>query len=238
MLAACGCGRLGFSGSVSTQDAPVDSAPQPPVAAPRAWYRCEELRAPTVPDDSANAHDASCGPMCPTIATGRVGNACDFANGAYLRVGDDGSFSAFTQLTIAAWMQTRAPQLNQALISKPYASLNTNSWQIEVEGPARACATGFTKNCVDNVVMWGPWQHFAATYDGTMKRLYIDGIEQSAWPADVRLDTHDVVIGADYALDASGNFIAAVIPMNGLLDEVLIYDRALSGSEIAMLATP
>jgi concanavalin A-like lectin/glucanase superfamily protein/Big-like domain-containing protein len=71
----------------------------------------------------------------------------------------------------------------------------------------------------------GVWQHVAATYDGATARFYVDGVEVAsrAFAGNVG-DSNSWQIGA-YGSSASGFF-------DGVIDEVRIYDRALTRSEI------
>jgi hypothetical protein len=73
------------------------------------------------------------------------------------------------------------------------------------------------------------WVHLAATYDGDTIRLYVDGeLEASAdGPSSVGTNNDPLGIGAG----ADG-----FRPLEGALDDARIYDRALSGAEIAALA--
>jgi hypothetical protein len=80
---------------------------------------------------------------------------------------------------------------------------------------------------VDQAWATNTWYHVAGTYDGSTMRLYLDGIEQ---------DTLDIAGAADSGgwvrLSHSGSDEA----LDGLLDDVRIYDRALSPTEIYNLA--
>ena len=74
----------------------------------------------------------------------------------------------------------------------------------------------------------GTWYHLAGTYDGGTMRLYVNGVEQpGAVSAAGLVGTGDGVYlgwsGSDGALD-------------GALDDVRVYNRALSGTEIQSLA--
>jgi len=71
------------------------------------------------------------------------------------------------------------------------------------------------------------WHHLAATYDGTTIARYGDG--RFVGSEDRALNTEDHVQMGKRAHDAGGNF-------PGSIDDVRIYDRALSGEEVAWLA--
>src|SRR5262245_14807410 len=85
--------------------------------------------------------------------------------------------------------------------------------------------TGYDSNLA---VTPGEWSHVAMTYDGTTVRFYVNGVAGSAVTGnlyDYDINTYDV----------GGNRIGGTTTtasMNGLLDEVTLYGRALSASEI------
>jgi uncharacterized repeat protein (TIGR01451 family) len=73
------------------------------------------------------------------------------------------------------------------------------------------------------------WVHVAATYDGAMARVYFDGVEQAAvaLTGNILHNNHDACIGND---NWPGSTAYA---LNGLVDEVEVFNRALSASEVA-----
>jgi Concanavalin A-like lectin/glucanases superfamily len=83
----------------------------------------------------------------------------------------------------------------------------------------------------------GQWHHVAATYDGRAARCYIDGaVVGSAkvkQPGPLKKSGWDLCIGNSVVDYGTGEFIA----FEGLIDEVRIYNRALSPEEIKALAT-
>ena len=76
----------------------------------------------------------------------------------------------------------------------------------------------------------GSWHHLAGTFDGTTKRLYLDGVlvgTQASGPPEY--DGAPVWVGAD---DNSG----LALPLDGAADDLRLYSRRLSSAEIATLA--
>jgi hypothetical protein len=69
------------------------------------------------------------------------------------------------------------------------------------------------------------WTHLAATYDGVTQRLYINGFEVAN-----RLLTGQIQV-ANRPAGIGGNLVAGEF-FQGLIDEVLIYNRVLSAAEI------
>lgn len=81
------------------------------------------------------------------------------------------------------------------------------------------------------------WHHVAASYDGKIMRCYIDGTgppERAVKnPGPLKKSPWDLCIGNSVVEYGSGEFNA----FDGLIDEVRIYNRALSMEEIKALAT-
>ena len=78
---------------------------------------------------------------------------------------------------------------------------------------------------VPNVLTTGEWQHIAGTYDGQTMRLYRNGI---------LLDSLEIAGSLDDS--STVNINSAGEPFDGKLDEVTLYNRALTGSEVYDLA--
>ncbi len=73
------------------------------------------------------------------------------------------------------------------------------------------------------------WAHMAVTYDGEMARLYVHGLEVGSGPFTLGPDTDaTLVLGA---CGANGEN-----PFHGVIDEIAIYNRALSLGELRYLA--
>jgi len=78
------------------------------------------------------------------------------------------------------------------------------------------------------------WRHIAATYDGQNVCLYIDGTGAGhpvKTPGPLKKSTWDLCIGNSVVDYGTGEFLA----YDGLIDEVRIYNRALSAAEIKSL---
>ena len=72
----------------------------------------------------------------------------------------------------------------------------------------------------------GTWQHVAGTYDGSVFKVYIDGEEGGASAADLKMSGgHERISIGSIREGASYGFM-------GVIDEVKIYDRALSAVQI------
>jgi hypothetical protein len=82
----------------------------------------------------------------------------------------------------------------------------------------------------------GVWTHLAVTYDGTSVRLYVNGVLRSTTsaPGGIAASTSPLRIGGNTVFSSPGTEYFA-----GLIDEVRVYNRALSAAEItADMNTP
>src|SRR5262249_33871472 len=72
----------------------------------------------------------------------------------------------------------------------------------------------------------GAWQHVAVTVDGSVITFYVDGrmVSQAMQPIALTFNTFPFQIGS--AAPAYGN------RFNGIIDELSVYDRALTAQEV------
>jgi len=75
----------------------------------------------------------------------------------------------------------------------------------------------------------GEWMHFAATYDGSVQRFYINGVEEAHINRNTNVRAHQ----SDF-ITRIGNWAAynGDRHFNGDIDEISIWNRALSATEI------
>jgi hypothetical protein len=86
----------------------------------------------------------------------------------------------------------------------------------------------------DGIVADGEWHHIAATYDGAEQRLYVDGVKQQnsrKWTGKVGRNASDLGIGNSKVVHEEPHFLA----FDGVIDELKIYNRALSAKEAGEL---
>jgi len=89
-------------------------------------------------------------------------------------------------------------------------------------------------NQSDNIVADGKWHHVAGTFDGSMQKLYVDGQQQkhtTKWKGAIAANEYDLAIGNSKIPYGTGEFLA----FDGTIDEVMIFNRALSSKEVKLL---
>jgi Concanavalin A-like lectin/glucanases superfamily len=83
----------------------------------------------------------------------------------------------------------------------------------------------------------GRWHHLAYTIDGSAKQqvLYVDGIQvaSGSTPGPVAYGAQPLLLGRGHSGTPTGG--VPVSFFHGRIDEAAIYNRALSGAEIASI---
>jgi hypothetical protein len=79
------------------------------------------------------------------------------------------------------------------------------------------------------------WHHVAFTYDQTNAKLYVDGVEEYSGAETRAIDYTAGTKGTDTHIGKSGGTLNYASPSEGLIDEVAIFNSALSGSDITAI---
>ena len=166
----------------------------------------------------------------PKVADGKIGEAMEFAGkDGYVDCGDDKSISNFSKTySIEFWANFAVASDYPGLFQR---GDKTTSSQIEIYlQPAANLTTVHNRDAI-YYVYWNPvpleqWTHIAVVWEKEEWTVYYDGVKQAqtgGGGAAADPDTGKTCyIGLGYT-DHS---------MNGIIDEVNIYDRALSEKEI------
>ncbi|MBE0639477.1 MAG: hypothetical protein IH598_13250, partial [Bacteroidales bacterium] len=195
---------------------------------------------------NGNAADSSGNNLHGTIigsvpgATDRNGNA----NGAVSFNGntanrievDDNILLHTSSITIAAWVKLNSLGGIKTFVDKPMGNNVSDSWHLGTENSNFSCwhmndPVNFNPySQVTSPASTGQWHYVVNTFDNNSKqhKLYIDGVLKTTntFNSSIGYDNSKLYIGA--AIESGGlNF-----PMDGLIDEVKIYDKALTAAEI------
>jgi hypothetical protein len=160
-----------------------------------------------------------------------------------------GKFDVVGGITLASWIKADDFEINDArIISKAkewggddhfwmLSTISETSLRFRLktdEGPGTATLIS------DPVLEAGVFTHVAATWDGNMMRIYKDGVEvasQEKGGSAVAVDPAVSVAIGSQPSDAFASDPSHVAKFfDGLLDEVRIYNRALSDLEVRYLA--
>ena len=172
---------------------------------------------------------------------GRAGNALslDRAAGGFVTVASFPDFGPGTNFTLVAWVRTTDATVDSFIVGKHSASPDAGySLRINPTGSAGRALFSDNGNRVQGVssttvVNDGGWHQVVATYDAASgtKRIYVDRtpVEGTAIVQPLVVNTLDFLIGGVTSGDA------AAAAFTGLIDDVQVYGRALSDSEIDFL---
>jgi uncharacterized repeat protein (TIGR02543 family) len=211
----------------------------PPASGLLAWWRGEGNAA----DTAAGQHGSPAGV---TFAPGKVGQAFSFDG-----VDDSVSFGNTVgnfdtnDFTVEFWMRTTATD-HESVIEKWPVCTHSSMWSIRIgsiapwSGPGRLEAAissdtgGSDLNAISagRAINDGLFHHVALVRQGTNLVFYIDGVldvETNVMSGSVSRinNTADLVMGRSVCVGVDGT-----TPFTGQMDEVSIYNRALSDSEI------
>jgi hypothetical protein len=203
-----------------------------------AYYSFEEP-SPTVVDRTGNGNNGQA--WNATQVAGKIGTGYQTGPQACLLFPLTNSLgmvggSAVTQL---AWAKPSASSCaagdNAVIFNKDFAY--EIALQCATYNAQTALATT-TQSWVWNVatpVSLDMWHHFAATWDGATLLLYVDGTQAGTWPATGQFyqTSSGEGIGC-YHVPQDGTPSANIAGFfTGVIDEVAIYNRALTATEIA-----
>ena len=195
-----------------------------------AAYGFEEVSGLTVADASGNANHGTISNAV-RISTGRYGKALEFnGTNAWVTVNESASLDLSTGMTLEAWVYPTVEMNNWATVIMKeqtgqqvytlYANTDSNQ-------PALDPWINGSENLLSGGTILSPnqWWHLVGTYDGHNEILYING-EQVA----IRTQANDILTSSG-ALRIGGDSIWGEY-FQGYIDEVRIYNRALSIEEV------
>jgi hypothetical protein len=143
-----------------------------------------------------------------------------------------------TGLTIAGWLRADAVQSTKGIFFHrgDYADIGVRvvGSPMRLEFVTLASSYGGNNNLLVSysTIPVSNWVFFAATYDGGLKRLYINGALESSVGYTGILNWNSASFTGE---TISGNFPGQAESFNGGLDDIRLYNRALSSNEVALL---
>ncbi len=211
------------------------------------YWKFDEGTGQIVNDSSGNANNGTLGTTSspgiddPIWTSGKFGGALDF-DGAndYVDVGTMDVPSG--AMTIAAWFKADSVSgCGPRLISKATSdtSDSTHWWMLsfcsdKLRFRLKTDPSGFTTVLIapSGDLSTGVWTHAAATYDGATMKIYKDGVLVGSAPK-----TGTVSIDSSVKVNIGRN-PDSIYHFNGIIDDVRVYNRALSQEEILNLISP
>ena len=181
-------------------------------------------------DSSGNNNHGTAKNGANTSAGGKIGRCGYFdGNNDYVDVGSDSSLDV-DKVTVMAWVNVNLYHNGKILCKSPQNSTNID-FLFFIGTDAKAYFRHYDGSSWHGVgsndrMYSDRWYHIAGTFDGMSWKIYIDGEVNGVANDEVTLSTGGALeIGRYY-------HSTPILYFNRLVDEVKIYNRALSGEEI------
>ena len=192
-------------------------------------------------DTSGNANNGTVNGA--TLTTDRFGNA----NSAYsfdgvddhIVVPEDNSLDFSNDLTITAWIKSNNTSGARAIVTK--WNDNTGEWSYIFKDHnfndrlrmtlSSGAWPGFADLPSTSSIPLGQWTFVATTYDSSILKLYFNGVEDADLPVSGTINNSntELLIGGTFSLGIIRELF------DGVLDNIRMYNRVLSNSELQEL---
>jgi len=219
---------------------------------PLVWAPADSLVAHYPLDDSMREEVARCDlPIEGSVpfAPGAIGSAATFDGTSAINAGEAANFGYFDKFSFSAWIFPQSENGTESSRAVDGTMLARMAKTAEADGYSVQLAAGklqvnLVKRWLDDslrVETQGPiepnrWQHVTVSYDGSRTaagvKIFVDAQEQ---PIRVLLDELNQSFASTEPLRIGGGGAAA--GFKGLIDDLRIYKRDLSHTEIELLAT-
>jgi hypothetical protein len=192
-----------------------------------AHWKFDDGSGTTLFDSSGNGHDGTL-MGDPKWVSGHLGGALEFdGDGDYVDCGSSPDFEIPVNISITCWIKVNQfDKTWQAIITT-----SDSSWRVHRSSSSNNIAWGSSGLSPTDLtgttdVSTGEWFHIAAVYNGTQKLLYINGNLDASSDSTGNITTSSMPVYIGENSGATSRF------WDGLIDDVRIYRRALSETEI------
>jgi len=201
-----------------------------------AWWQLNDGTGSNALDSSGQGNVGQMGGHAGTwTAAGKFGGAISLSGSSqYLSVNNAASLSGMAALTVSAWVYVTNGTAQQAIVSKQQTA-GTLSYLLDVVNNnldfqvRNASSTLVDATASGGLIPNNTWTLITGVYDGANVSVYVNGALAGtpvALTGNVYTSTSYMEIGSLYP---TGAFFA------GTLDDVRVYNRALSNAEIMQL---
>jgi hypothetical protein len=218
------------------------------------WWKLDESSGTSAADSAgSNTGTLTNGPVWQPIG-GKASGALDFEESSeqYISLGNPAALQITGSLTIAAWIKPESHHGGSAddyVVSKHnyggscgYAlkgSEDCGSQRIQLVINSASNCSAQAQLCGSTILSNNTWYHVAGVYNATAQTMsiYVNGVLdngnliEGSVPASIFNSTANALIGTDYSSGVASTYD----DFDGLIDDVRIYNRALSAADVAAL---
>jgi len=204
------------------------------------WWKLDEGAGATAVDWSGHGgHGSFVGE--PQWVDGYQGSALEFSGGQHIDCGNDAAAGVTNDFTLAAWVKMNPGNTGQYLgiggkLSRLDGSADymgyalvrhsSNVFRLWVGDGDAANIRGIASS--DVTYADTDWHHVAGVREGQINMLYVDGVRQAAGNA-----TNFVPSDLFFQIGRQYSNTATQRQFNGTIDDVRVYNKALTDAEIA-----
>ncbi len=191
--------------------------------------------------DGAGSWDLTLEGGLSLTTAGRIGSALNFpgnGNMVAARLQNDPVFNfGASDVSFALWVNWASVSGEQVMLDKCDSGCAAGGWTFTKLSPTDSrggnalLAYPIVQSGANSLVT-GQWYHVAVVRQGSTAQLYLNGVQiaQATGVGTIPTAMSPFLVG--------GRNGSQVLPMNGVIDEVGIWARALTAAEVAALATP
>ena len=186
----------------------------------------------TVADLSGNSNEVIRQGDKPKPVPGRIGQAFNFdgANTWFETASNVDALDGAAPMTVSAWIYPRSfGELSAGrIVDSNNAGVGGYIFRLNTSNQLSLQIGGGTVNSNTGAITLNSWQHITLVYDAVVARFFVNGVSVGA-PA---LTTTIANSTTNFSIGARGDGAAT---FDGLIDDVRIYNRALTPAEVLQL---
>lgn len=197
------------------------------------WFGFNEDTKDEIDDLSGSGNAGTAIDAVKWVADGKYGGGMEFTNG-WIRIPNSESVTFEEEVTLSLWINSdKVLAAYRRIIGCGWASPGSYilgldnfwmqmalAWDITNMGGTRTDAN------LNGLCVPGTWQFVAATYDGKVQKLYVDGEVKVQTAASGKINgAAEISISQAGLGEGGGSFV-------GIIDEIRFYNRALDDNEV------
>jgi fibronectin type 3 domain-containing protein len=218
----------------SANSGQVSAAPSTVANGLIGYWKFDEGSGTTAVDSSGNNNTGTLVNSPTWVAPGKVGPAdllFTAANTQLVSVSDAASLDPTNGLTISAWVNAGNWSGNRRILQKGDGD---NQYRLLAEGGVLKFDLSGVGTLTTTLPTAGTWVHVAGTWNGSTMVIYFNGVSKASQAASGTNGTtsNALTIGAKNGSSTAGDYF------QGMLDDVRVYNRGLSASEIGVVMAP